>query len=118
MAHSLRQPLGIGRKTSTLPVVALGVGEGVDYGMYLFSCFVAQRRKGLSFTESMDAAMTQVGSAVVFTGLTLSIGVGTWAFSALQFQADMGILLMFMFLMNMVFAILLLPAIARLLFRS
>jgi hypothetical protein len=62
--------------------------------------------------------MTQVGSAVVFTGLTLSVGVGTWAFSELQFQADMGILLMFMFLMNMVFAILLLPAIARLLFRS
>ena len=118
LAHSLMHALGIGLKTSTLPVVALGVGEGVDYGIYLFSCFVAQRRKGLSFAESMDAAMTQVGSAVVFTGLTLSVGVGTWAFSALQFQADMGILLMFMFLMNMVFAILLLPAIARLLFRS
>jgi predicted RND superfamily exporter protein len=118
LAHSLMHALEIGLKTSTLPVVALGVGEGVDYGIYLFSCFVAQRRKGLSFDESMNAAMTQVGSAVVFTGLTLSVGVGTWAFSALQFQADMGILLMFMFLMNMVFAILLLPAIARLLFRS
>jgi hypothetical protein len=118
LAHSLMHALEIGLKTSTLPVVALGVGEGVDYGIYLFSCFVAQRRKGLSFAEAMDAAMTQVGSAVVFTGLTLSVGVGTWAFSALQFQADMGILLMFMFLMNMVFAILLLPAIARLLFRS
>jgi len=118
LAHSLMHAMEIGLKTSTLPVVALGVGEGVDYGIYLFSCFIAQRRKGLSFAESMDATMTQVGSAVVFTGLTLSVGVGTWAFSALQFQADMGILLMFMFLMNMVFAILLLPAIARLLFRS
>ena len=118
LAHSLMHAMQIGLKTSTLPVVALGVGEGVDYGIYLFSCLIAQRRKGLSFAESMDATMTQVGSAVVFTGLTLSVGVGTWAFSALQFQADMGILLMFMFLMNMVFAILLLPAIARLLFRS
>lgn len=118
LAHSLMHAMEIGLKTSTLPVVALGVGEGVDYGIYLFSCFIAQRRKGLSFSESMDATMTQVGSAVVFTGLTLSVGVGTWAFSALQFQADMGILLMFMFLMNMVFAILLLPAIARLLYRS
>ena len=118
LAHSLMHAMEIGLKTSTLPVVALGVGEGVDYGIYLFSCFIAQRRKGLPFAESMDATMTQVGSAVVFTGLTLSVGVGTWAFSALQFQADMGILLMFMFLMNMVFAILLLPAIARLLFRS
>jgi len=118
LAHSLMHAMEIGLKTSTLPVVALGVGEGVDYGIYLFSCFIAQRRKGLPFAESMDATMTQVGSAVVFTGLTLSVGVGTWAFSELQFQADMGILLMFMFLMNMVFAILLLPAIARLLFRS
>ena len=118
LAHSLMHAMEIGLKTSTLPVVALGVGEGVDYGIYLFSCFIAQRRKGLSFAEAMDATMTQVGSAVVFTGLTLSVGVGTWAFSALQFQADMGILLMFMFLMNMVFAILLLPAIARLLYRS
>jgi len=94
------------------------VGEGVDYGIYLFSCFLAQRKKGLAFTEAMDAAMTQAGSAIVFTGLTLSVGVGTWAFSALQIQADMGILLMFMFLMNMVCVIVLLPAIARLLFRS
>ena len=80
--------------------------------------FLAQRKKGLAFTKAMDAAMTQAGSAIVFTGLTLSVGVGTWAFSALQIQVDMGIVLMFMFLMNMVCAIVLLPAIARLLFRS
>ena len=118
LAHTLMLWMDIGLKTSTLPVVALGVGEGVDYGIYLFSCFIAQRRKGLDFSKAMDAAMTQAGSAIVFTGLTLSVGVGTWAFSALQIQADMGILLMFMFLMNMVCAIVLLPAIARLLFRS
>ena len=118
LAHTLMLWMDIGLKTSTLPVVALGVGEGVDYGIYLFSCFLAQRKKGLAFTEAMDAAMTQAGSAIVFTGLTLSVGVGTWAFSALQIQVDMGILLMFMFLMNMVCAIVLLPAIARLLFSS
>jgi len=118
LAHTLMFWMEIGLKTSTLPVVALGVGEGVDYGIYLFSCFVAQRRKGLAFADAMEAAMQQAGSAIVFTGLTLSVGVGTWAFSALQIQSDMGILLMFMFLMNMVCAIVLLPAIARLLFRS
>ena len=93
LAHSLMHALEIGLKTSTLPVVALGVGEGVDYGIYLFSCFVAQRRKGLSFAESMDAALTPDGSAVAFTGLTLWDGVGPWAFLALQFLASMGILL-------------------------
>jgi predicted RND superfamily exporter protein len=52
------------------------------------------------------------GNAVVFTGITLAIGVFTWVFSPLQFQADMGILLTFMFLVNMFGAILLLPALA------
>ena len=118
LAHTLMFWMEIGLKTSTLPVVALGVGEGVDYGIYLFSCFIAQRRKGLAFADAIEAAMQQAGSAIVFTGLTLSVGVGTWAFSALQIQADMGILLMFMFLMNMICAIVLLPAIARLLFKS
>ena len=118
LAHTLMFWMEIGLKTSTLPVVALGVGEGVDYGIYLFSCFIAQRRKGLEFADAIEAAMQQAGSAIVFTGLTLSVGVGTWAFSTLQIQADMGILLMFMFLMNMICAIVLIPAIARLLFRS
>ena len=117
LAHTLMFWMEIGLKTSTLPVVALGVGEGVDYGIYLFSCFIAQRRKGLAFADAIEAAMQQAGSAIVFTGLTLSVGVGTWAFSTLQIQADMGILLMFMFLMNMVCAIVLIPAIARLIFR-
>ena len=47
------------------------------------------------------------------TGFTLAAGVGTWAFSDLQFQADMGILLSFIFLANMVAAILILPALVR-----
>ena len=56
--------------------------------------------------------MRQRGNAAIFTALTMSIGVGTWAFSALKFQADMGILLAFMFLVNMLGAIFLLPAMA------
>jgi hypothetical protein len=53
----------------------------------------------------------------LFTGLTLAIGVSTWIFSELKFQADMGLLLTFMFLVNMIGALLLLPAIARWLWR-
>ncbi|MNR29069.1 hypothetical protein D3C85_1464310 [compost metagenome] len=56
--------------------------------------------------------MRQRGTAAVFTALTMSIGVGTWAFSALKFQADMGILLAFMFLVNVLGAIFLVPALA------
>ncbi|MDT4883032.1 hypothetical protein FQZ97_1190400 [compost metagenome] len=53
--------------------------------------------------------------ATVFTAITLSVGVATWSFSALKFQADMGLLLTFMFMTNMLMAITLLPAIAVLL---
>ncbi len=110
--------LDIGLKTSTLPVVALGVGIGVDYGIYLFAKLQESMAEGKSLEEAMYYAFTQTGSAVVFTGLTLAIGVGMWIFSELKFQADMGVLLTFMFLVNMLGAIVVLPAMARWLYRK
>jgi uncharacterized protein len=117
LAYALMHHLGIGLVTSTLPVVALGVGVGVDYGIYLFFRLRDHIRQGAYFEDALATALQQTGSAVVFTGITLAIGVSTWIFSDLQFQADMGILLTFMFIFNMLGAILLLPAIARWLFR-
>jgi len=113
LAYALMVYLGIGLKTSTLPVVALGVGIGVDYGIYLFARLQSGLRGGEYFEDAMFAAFKDTGTAVVFTGLTLAIGVSTWIFSDLKFQADMGVLLTFMFLVNMVGAIILLPALAR-----
>lgn len=117
LGYALMVFLGIGLKTSTLPVVALGVGIGVDYGIYLFSRLMESLREGAYFEDAMYDAFTRTGSAVVFTGLTLAIGVSTWIFSELKFQADMGVLLTFMFLVNMIAAIVVLPALARWLFR-
>jgi hypothetical protein len=56
--------------------------------------------------------MRQRGTAALFTAFTMSVGVGTWAFAPLKFQADMGILLAFMFLVNVFGAIFLLPGLA------
>jgi predicted RND superfamily exporter protein len=117
LAYVVMAYLQIGLKTSTLPVVALGVGIGVDYGIYLFAKLQAALQRGEYFEDAMYIAFTQTGSAVVFTGLTLAIGVSTWMFSDLKFQSDMGILLTFMFLVNMLGAIILMPAMARWLFR-
>jgi predicted RND superfamily exporter protein len=50
--------------------------------------------------------------ATIFTALTLAIGVATWSFSALKFQADMGKLLAFMFVVNLIMAMTALPALA------
>jgi len=105
--------LGVGLKVPTLPVVALGVGVGVDYGIYLFESMQHElRERDITLREAFYEAMRQRGNAAIFTALTMSIGVGPWAFSALKFQADMGILLAFMFLVNMLGAIFLLPAMA------
>jgi predicted RND superfamily exporter protein len=119
LAYALMVFLEIGLKTSTLPVVALGVGIGVDYGIYLCSAMMERmKEKNDSLEDAICFAYATMGTSVVFTGLALSIGVGTWAISALKFQADMGVLLAFMFLLNMLGAMLLMPALAFWLFRS
>jgi hypothetical protein len=112
LAYALMAFLDIGLKVNTLPVVALGVGIGVDYGIYIYSRFQFFLKEGMSIQRAYTMTLRVTGNAVVFTGITLAIGVFTWVFSPLQFQADMGILLTFMFLVNMIGAILLLPALA------
>jgi predicted RND superfamily exporter protein len=113
LCNALMAGLGIGLKVSTLPVIALGVGVGVDYGIYLYERFKHHLGEGMQ--TAFYEALRQRGTAAAFTALTMSVGVGSWAFSTLKFQADMGILLAFMFLVNMLGAILLLPALATLL---
>ncbi|MEC5213918.1 putative RND superfamily exporter protein [Polaromonas sp. CG_9.5] len=113
LCNALMALLGIGLKVATLPVIAMGVGVGVDYGIYLYESLQHEmEHNGKSLREAFYEALRQRGTAAVFTGVTMSIGVGTWAFSALKFQADMGILLAFMFLVNMLGAVFLLPAMA------
>jgi len=113
LANALMATLEIGLKVSTLPVVALGVGIGVDYGIYIFSRLKTFIDTGLDLQESYFKTLQETGRAVLFTGITLSIAVSTWMFSSLKFQADMGSLLAFMFLVNMLGALIILPALAR-----
>ncbi len=115
LAYALMSILQIGLKVSTLPVVALGVGVGVDYGIYIFSRLRSYLKEGQTLQQAYLHTIAITGNGVVFTGVTLAIGVATWIFSPLKFQADMGILLTFMFLVNMLGAILLLPALAYML---
>jgi len=108
--------LGIGVKVATLPVIALGVGIGVDYGIYIYARLEHYLLQGMTVAEAYRRTLRTAGRAVMFTGLTLSAGVITWIFSPLKFQADMGVLLTFMFLWNMIGALTLLPALAHYLF--
>ncbi|MGH0034913.1 MAG: efflux RND transporter permease subunit [Myxococcota bacterium] len=104
--------LDIGLKVSTLPVMVLAVGIGVDYAFYIFSRLELYLRRGVPIGEAYRRALVETGNAVVFTAITLAIGVSTWAFSPLKFQADMGLLLAFMFFINMAMSVTLLPALA------
>jgi predicted RND superfamily exporter protein len=112
LCSALMVALGIGVKVATLPVISLGVGIGVDYGIYIYGKLEEYLKEGMSFPDAYFATLKSTGKAVVFTGATLGIGVATWAFSPIKFQADMGLLLTFMFLWNMVGAVIFLPALA------
>jgi predicted RND superfamily exporter protein len=113
LAQVLMVWLGIGVKVATLPVTALGVGIGVDYSLYILSVTLANMRAGMSLSEAYYRALQFTGKVVMLTGFTLSAAVATWAFSPIKFQADMGELLAFMFLWNMLGALILLPALAH-----
>lgn len=113
LAYGLMASLDIGLKVSTLPVAALGVGIGVDYGLYIFTRLNRHFRAGETLEVAYARTLRETGGAVLVTGLTLTIAVGSWVFSDLQLQADMGVLLAFMFLFNMLGALFLAPALAR-----
>lgn len=118
LCEALMVWLGIGVKVATLPVIALGVGIGVDYALYVMSIVLARQRAGDNLRQAYGHALRFTGKVVLLTGITLAIAVATWAFSPIKFQADMGILLAFMFLWNMVGALVLLPALASFLMPS
>jgi predicted RND superfamily exporter protein len=118
LCEALMPTLGIGLKVSTLPVIALGVGVGVDYGIYLYDRIEIHLEEGKDLATAFYEALNERGTAMVFTAVTMTIGVGTWAMSALKFQADMGLLLAFMFFLNMLGALFLLPALGAFLLKG
>ena len=113
LCEALMVYLNIGVKVATLPVIALGVGIGVDYALYVLTVTQAQLKNGKSLSEAYYMALLFTGKVVVLTGITLGIAVATWMFSPIKFQADMGILLAFMFVWNMLGALILMPALGH-----
>ncbi|EPA95181.1 RND family transporter [Pseudomonas umsongensis] len=118
LCEALMVLLGMGVKVATLPVIALGVGIGVDYALYLLSIQLARQRAGDTLAQAYRHALRFTGKVVALVGVTLAAGVITWAFSPIKFQADMGILLTFMFLWNMLGALALIPALSHFLLRN
>jgi predicted RND superfamily exporter protein len=115
LAQALMVLLNIGATVATLPVIALGVGIGVDYALYVLGIVIGQLREGATLSQAYHRTLLFTGKVVLLTGFTLAAGVATWVFAPIKFQADMGLLLSFMFLWNMLGAMVLLPSLAYLL---
>jgi predicted RND superfamily exporter protein len=118
LCEALMVMLNIGIKVATLPVIAVGVGVGVDYALYLLSVQLGMQRQGMTLAKSYEGSLDFVGRIVGLVGLTMAAGVIPWIWSPIKFQADMGILLAFMFLWNMIGALVLIPALSYFLLRT
>jgi predicted RND superfamily exporter protein len=112
LGYWFMKELDIGLTVATLPVMVLAVGIGVDYAFYIYNRLQLHLAQGVDIVTAFKQSLRETGIATIFTALTLSVGVATWSFSELKFQADMGLLLTFMFMVNMLMAITLLPALA------
>ncbi len=116
LGYWFMKELEIGLKVATMPVMVLAVGIGVDYAFYIYNRLqIHLAEKGMDITTAYQQTLLETGNAVIFTAITLAVGVSTWALSPLKFQADMGLLLTFMFVINMVMAVTALPSLAVLL---
>ena len=113
LGYPMMEFLGIGQKVATLPVLAFACGVGVDYGIYSYTVVADGLRRGLTLEDAYYQKMRSTGKATLFTGVGMAAGVGLWLLSDLQFQRDMGALLMFGFFTNMIGAIVVLPALAH-----
>ena len=94
----------------SLPVTAIGVGVGIDYGIYLMSRLKEECLLTDDFDKARMIALSTTGRVIMFTALTLAIGVGFWVFSTMKFSAEMGLLILLLMVFNMVSALVLIPA--------
>ncbi len=105
---------GIGMSISTLPVVALGIGLGVDYAFYIVDSMKEYLEKNPK-ADPLDAVLQSLGSAgrgVLLTAFTLAAGVLFWSFSSLRFQAEMGMLIGLWLMVSALTSLFVMPSLA------
>jgi len=102
--------LNISFNVNTLPVVSVGMGVGIDYGIYLLSRIRDEMQEGATLEAAVVRAVATSGRSILFTGFVMIVAVMIWyLFSHVRFQADMGLLLMLIMFLNMVAALVLIP---------
>jgi uncharacterized protein len=110
MTYALMGATQIGLDVNALPVVALGCGLGVDYGLYVVENVQEAYHAGMNVADSVRHGLMGAGKGVLVTALTMAAGLMFWRLSFLRFQAEMGMLLLFWMTMSMIGGLILLPA--------
>ncbi len=95
---------------SSLPVTAIGVGVGIDYGIYLMSRLHEECIIQDDFNLARLTALISTGKVIMFTAVTLALGVGLWVFSTIKFPAQMGLLILLLMVFNMMSALIFIPS--------
>ncbi len=104
--------MGISFNVNTLPILSVGMGVGIDYGIYLLSRTIEENKSGLHSTvvSAVHHAISTSGRAILITAVTMVVAIGAWYFmSNLRFQADMGLLLALVMLINCLGALFIIP---------
>ena len=103
--------LGVGLDVNSLIVAAIGLGVGIDYGIYLLSRICEEyHAQDEDWGRAITAALRTTGKAIMFTATIMALGIAPWYFlSGLKFVADMGLLLIVIMAINMVLALVVLP---------
>jgi predicted RND superfamily exporter protein len=107
--------VGIDMNISSLPVAAVGIGIGIDYGYYVLSRIVEEYAECRDFDVANQRALLTTGRAIFFTGTTLVASVILWAFFPMRFQAEMALLLSLILVFHVVGALVFIPAAVSLL---
>lgn len=103
---------GIGFNINTLPVVALGIGLGVDYSLYVINGIRDEYESHGDVDRAVFNSLRSAGRGVFVTGVTMVMGVFFWVLSSLRFQAEMGLLIALWLAVSAASALFLMPALA------
>jgi predicted RND superfamily exporter protein len=112
MSEAVMYWLGIDLNIHSLPVAAVGIGIGIDYGYYLFSRIVeesATDQIGAGLEDAIARAMRTTGRTVWFTGLSLTASILYFVFFPMKFQAEMAFLLILLLAFHLIGALLFIP---------
>jgi uncharacterized protein len=115
LSEAVMYLMGIDFNINSLPVAAIGIGIGIDYGYYVLSRIVEEYEVTRDFDEANRRALTTTGEAVMFTGVTITVSMVLWLFHPLKFQAQMAFLLMMLMVFHAIGALVFIPAMVSLL---